>query len=341
MTSTSSSNHAPSYQPLLDLPEELLPHIIGSFCTGKSISTLLLATLSCPHHGDVMRSSVRQVLRERIVLVIDRAAFLPSSLRIHRFLQELILGHDDAGGSGQEGELHLLRYLSTRLAVVDYFEHGLNATRKGEPIQFPVWTGTLNIAHYSSLGDWGHPAGVQVQLATPFWNPNLAGAFLNSIHSSFGMKVIPQMRNFRTVPPIGRLEGIQDLDVASIKVIKTRMAEHDEVLAPQFIFTVGQGVSFFLVTDDQARQHCPSYLPDRLDPYNLKENAALAGGNEETKQSSRGAKSEMYCLWMQTNDDDGDVDDIRSIHDVMDDMIQLMKRINLVRKSAMQPLTYT
>jgi hypothetical protein len=261
-----------------------------------------------------------------------------------------MLDHHDVGLSGtdQQEEFHLLRYLSSRLAVVDYFEYGLNAGNTKVPVvvQFPVWTGTLNIAHYSSsLGDWGHPAGVQVQLATPFWNPNLVSAFRNSIHSSFGMgmKVIPQMRNFRTVPPIGRLEGIRDLDVDSIKVIQTRMAEHDEVLAPQFMFTVGQGVSFFLVTDDQARQHCPSYLPDRLDPYHLKENTTshvAAADDEETEQSPGGAKSEMYCLWMQTNDDEDD-NDIRSIPDVMDDMIQLMNRISLLRKSSMQPLIYT
>jgi len=323
---------------LCDLPEALLQQLIGSFCTGKSMSTLLEATWNCPLHGNVIRSTMRRVLRGRIDTIIKQTASLSAAPSIHRFLRAVILEEQEENASTGP---HFLTYLSIRLAVVDYFESNNNKINEDSSevvMEFPVWIGTLNVAHHSNQGDWGNPSGVQLQLSTPFWNPHLVGAFRNSNNSSCGMKMLPQMRNFRTVPPIGRMEGVRSMDVVSMDIIQGRMAEHDEVLAPHFIFATDRRVSCFLVTEDQARRHCPSYLPIKFDPYNLTPIPARVDDvNTEGKQQQ---KPKLYCIWMQTHDDDDD-NALTTLDDAMEEMIRLMNRINLVQKSAMRPETYT
>jgi len=187
---------------LPQLPSELI-YLVSQFCTGSSISTLLLATSSCPQHRGLI--DTRRILQDRVQLIIARTNHLASAVHIQLFLRRAM-----------EYEEETLQFLSTRLALVDYFESG---TTNKRTIEFPIWVGTLN--DQSSISQ----ASTQkwIQLSTPFWNPMLVSAYHSTMSRSFGMKVIPQHRNYRTVPPFGRIEGIRASDNVGIAKMMERM----------------------------------------------------------------------------------------------------------------------
>jgi hypothetical protein len=307
-----------SFRLLLALPHALLHHIVVSFCTGKTISTLLQATRSCQDHRDLIAS--RRILRERVQQIMERTEELPSHRSIHEFLRLSIMEHEN----------DTLGFLSTRLAVVDYFESALTTATSPHPdhteslsvTEFPIWAGQLMFAFneqsFSHETPW-------VQLSTPFWNHMLVGDYHKTLKRSFGLRVSYQYRNFRTVPPIGRIQGIRTIDQEIICDLMTRMETHGQVLAQSHVGTsVSEQVSVFLVTPNQARSHCPSILPDHLDPYNLKNAAAGQVAHE------------LYCLWMQNCEDD-ELD----VEYVVTSMVRLLNHIQALRDQATMHPSFT
>jgi hypothetical protein len=303
-----------SFRLLLALPHALLHHLVVSFCTGKTISTLLEATRSCHDHRDLI--DIRRVLRERVQQIMIRTTGLPSHGCIHEFLRVSIMEHEN----------DTLGFLSSRLAIVDYFESAIitittttqqhSHHRESSLVtEFPIWAGPLMLAWKDQSPSFTYD-NPWIQLSTPFWNHRLVGDYHWTLQRSLGLRVSYQYRNFRTVPPIGRIQGIRTIDKHVIYHLIKQMESKEQVLAQSHVGTSSsEQVSVFLVTPKQARSQCPSFLPDHLDPYNLKHPAP------------RKFASELYCLWMQNCEEDE-----TDVEYVVTSIIRLLNQIDTLRR---------
>lgn len=163
------------------LPTDLIGCVL-IFCDGKTISTFLSTAVTCDQHRLKIPILIAAIMNQRLVAFVDCLSGTPSYMPrlMSPFVSEFASTiQQDCPASWN----HAVSFLSSRLAVLDYFEDALkNREQRGGTYEWLVWCGKIrlihsiqesrSIAHYSELDRV--ESDVQVMITSPCWYPGLA-----------------------------------------------------------------------------------------------------------------------------------------------------------------------
>ena len=163
------------------LPTDLLECVL-SFCDGKTISTFLSAAVTSNGHRPKIPIMIARITSQRLLAFVDCLSAMPSYMP--RLMSPFVSQY--ASSIQQDcpaSWTHAVTFLSSRLAVLDYFEDSLKHREQyGGAYEWLVWCGEIrlihsmqesrSIAHYSELDRV--ESDVQVMVTSPCWYPGLA-----------------------------------------------------------------------------------------------------------------------------------------------------------------------
>lgn len=163
------------------LPTEVFGCVL-SFCDGKTISTFLSAAVTSNDHRPKIPIMIATIMNQRLLAFVDCLSGTPTYMPrlMSPFVSEYASSiQQDCPASWT----HAVNFLSSRLAVLDYFEDALkHREQRDGAYEWLVWCGKIrlihsmqesrSIAHYSELDLV--ESDVQVMVTSPCWYPGLA-----------------------------------------------------------------------------------------------------------------------------------------------------------------------
>lgn len=167
------------------LPTDLLGCVV-SFCDGKTISTFLSIAVASDEHRPRVPDVIADVLNRRLAAFVDCLSRMQryAPRLMSRFVSEYTCTiQQDCPASW----ILAVRYLSSHLAVLDYFEDAFKHSKQcGGTHEWLVWSGNICLIHSSKESRSPRDAileysesdkvesVVQVNVTSPCWYPGLA-----------------------------------------------------------------------------------------------------------------------------------------------------------------------
>jgi hypothetical protein len=164
------------------LPTDLLGCVV-SFCDGKTISTFLSIAVASDEHRPRLPAVIAAVLNRRLRAFVDCLSKMPSYMP--RLMSPFVSEYASTIQQDCPASWILaVRYLSSRLAVLDYFEDAFKQSgRCGATHEWLVWSGSIHLIHSSKESGnharFGYSESdrvesvVQVDVTSPCWYPGL------------------------------------------------------------------------------------------------------------------------------------------------------------------------
>ena len=341
------------------IPLEILGDVLLCFLDGKSLSTLLLVSISStidrqttlvPFVVSLIETRLQQCQQDAQEFANQTNLCDPLDL-VWKLQKEFECHRNDIQ---QYQKTSSIRFLSKQLAFLDYFESSRRNNNNDDNdndnnnkcalLEFPVWVGELQIPFlvdddYDDDSDFAESnsscsssssrrRSVRVRVWTPHWNPRLirqwGTSWRSSREESTTTNLVLDVRNYRTVPPIGRVEGVNEAETAQLESLcNGGLTQPNHILVPRPATRRNRGtIHPFLATARQLQQNVPPYLRQHQDLYRLSDN--------NNNKPSRHGPTTMFPIWSDDGDRDNHPtrdDDDNDTEAVIDGMIGVMKRM--------------
>mmetsp|Transcript_10738 Transcript_10738/g.16464 ORF Transcript_10738/g.16464 Transcript_10738/m.16464 type:complete len:316 (-) Transcript_10738:8-955(-) len=309
---------------LIGLPSDLLYRILFQYSDGKCLSTLLLL---CKDENNEFVRLVSRVTIDRLNCVFRMSQQCYSCEKVKKLVANTLKTMRNHGVKN-------IKMISLGLAVLDYFEKFASYDPGRKVIEFPIWMGFLSMPQDPP----NRELVLFVKLLSPFLQLHLIGAIQPLSNATLRHDIIDlnyQNRNFRTAPPLGRIEIMQRerggkleqceqqcVTRDELSIIVAKMNTQNEILAPRpSWYSRNHPFSPFLFTKSQAIINCPSFLKENLDPYSFKKGRV---GNDSKSAFDRNS---LFCQWHCTEVDE----QVRSFEETIIALTHFMHRLDTLQ----------
>lgn len=227
---------------LLQLPREILLQTL-EFCSGKSLSTLLLATCGssdhCPEMWNQVKDIVYEGLEDMACRIQAHSASQPSLTAAIEWIRSIagISQHDWKTEMGPRARLKTVKgrigSLSENLSVLDYLHESFErfSDEAAGHFEWPIWCGRITIDSFSS--------GVKIRssariiITSPMQHPSfspVSACFMRTYVHCSAFQCEPY--NMIPVPPWGQIRGLQEQDSATLRSVRNHLDESNQVAIP-------------------------------------------------------------------------------------------------------------
>jgi hypothetical protein len=232
----------------LDFYPEIISIVLGKYCDGKSLSTLLITLLSSKCHRLCGLELIMKTTQSRADHLKNNGWLPPNSNGINRWgsIDFATLITDISIGEGYDAIqtysseialskiISMIRRISERLAVIHFFEecwdlHPIHP----EHIECPLWCGTVTMDCSPDFsGNMVETANVTAMTPINTWDLTLVEEWtkLSGTHDSRkNIKLTPGPRRAMPMPPLARLQACTPKDAIAVSKMAHRLRERDEV----------------------------------------------------------------------------------------------------------------
>jgi hypothetical protein len=234
---------------LRNLPSEVFALVLGTFSSGKDISTFLLVV----YGNRILRSSAFSICRgalvQRYIEISNNSQFVRNTGTTNTEIKDVLDVIREDIRLSQDDDDQIMCKFSKWCAILDYFEIQLDVTITRSRFRRPqwiVWSGHLEIP-YGEINGY---------ITTPDWNVCALQYWRNQEVSQFTL-THPRNTDYAFIAddqiPYGSLFGIQDAD-------RLRLGRQCSDLEVHTLRDTTSSQRFSLVPLNESYDECPSIV---------------------------------------------------------------------------------